>query len=222
LFQSIGMQLSVEGYQAEAVSRGANLDTLDTPLNDAAWLKEQFGRIRAIGPYAGKRRAIEEIIERANPGAGSFYDKLGDLSSRPHLVPGLGPLRDPEFRASALLGHGYPEWSGAAVPVAWKCWGESLYDAPLEMHYSDLDPSAQYRIRVVYSGEPDAKIRLDCNGSQQVHPLIAKPMFPRPLEFDIPAEAARTGELTLAWHGEMGRGGSGRGCQVAEVWLIKK
>jgi hypothetical protein len=223
LFQSIHMQLAVERYQAEAVSRAANLDTLDAPLNDARWLKDQFARIRALTSYAERRRAIEEIIDHTNPGPGGFYDKLGDLSCQRHLVPGVGPLMDPEFRASALVGHGYPEWSGAAIPVGWKCWAESLYDAPLQMHYSNLDTSAQYKIRVVYSGDAQGvKIRLDCNGNQQVHPLIEKPWPPRPLEFDIPVEATRTGELTLIWHGEMGLGGNGRGCQVAEVWLMKK
>ncbi len=222
LFQSIHMQLAVERYRAEAVSRAANLDTLDAPLSDAPWLKGQFGKIRALTSYAERRRAIEAIIKRTNPGPGGFYDSLGDLSRRRHLVSGAGPLQDPEFRASALVGHGYPEWSGAAVPLAWKCWAESRYEAPLEMHYSNLDPSAQYKIRVVYSGEPGSKIRLDCNGGLQVHPLMPKPWPPKPLEFDIPVAATRTGELTLTWHGEMGRGGNGRGCQVAEVWLMKK
>ncbi|HEY6271569.1 MAG TPA: hypothetical protein VIX19_06185 [Terriglobales bacterium] len=222
LFQSIHMQLAVELYQAESVSRGANLDTLDAPLNDARWLKEQFTKIRPLTSYAERRRAIEEIIERTSPGPGGFYDNLGDLSRQRHLVPGAGALRDPEFRASALVGHGYPEWSGAAVPLAWKCWAESLYDAPLEMHYSDLDANAQYRIRVVYSGDESRMIRLDCNGNQQVHPVMAKPWPPKPLEFDIPTEATRTGELTLIWHQELGRGGNGRGCQVAEVWLMKR
>lgn len=222
LFQSIHMQLAVERYHAEAVSRAANLDTLDAPLNDAPWLKEQFARIRALTSYTEWRRAIEEILDRTNPGAGGFYDKLGDLSCRRHLVSGVGALKDPEFRASALLGHGYPEWSGAAVPVAWKCWAESLYDAPLEIRYSDLDHRASYKVRVVYSGDAGAWIRLDCNGDRQVHPLIAKPWPPRPSEFDIPVEATRTGELTLIWQRKSGLGGNGRGCQVAEVWLMKK
>jgi hypothetical protein len=223
LFQSIHMQLAVERYQAEAVSRAANLDTLDAPLNDAAWLKDQFRRIHALDSYAEKRRAISEIIERTNPGPGGFYDNLGELSRQRHLVPGVGPLKDPEFRASALVGHGYPEWSGAAVPLAWKRWAESLYDAPLEMRYSDLDPNARYKIRVVYSGdESRVKIRLDCNANGQVHPPIPKPWPPRPLEFDVPVEATGTGGLTLIWHQERGRGGNGRGCQVAEVWLMKK
>jgi hypothetical protein len=44
----------------------------------------------------------------------------------------------------------------------------------------------------------------------------------RPLEFDVPGEATATGELTLSWSREPGLGGNGRGCQVSEVWLIRK
>src|SRR5262249_21909569 len=40
LFQSISAQLSVERYQAIAVERGANLDSIDTSFNNAGWLKK--------------------------------------------------------------------------------------------------------------------------------------------------------------------------------------
>jgi hypothetical protein len=43
----------------------------------------------------------------------------------------------------------------------------------------------------------------------------------QPIEFDIPAEATSGGKLTLTWHSNPERGGPGRGCQIAEVWLIK-
>jgi hypothetical protein len=42
------------------------------------------------------------------------------------------------------------------------------------------------------------------------------------MEFDIPAAATQDGELRLKWYRTPGLGGSGRGCQVAEVWLIRK
>src|SRR6185503_7762750 len=48
LFQSIRMQLSVPRYKAIAVRRGANLDLIDYPLNNAPWMREQFQRIRAL------------------------------------------------------------------------------------------------------------------------------------------------------------------------------
>jgi hypothetical protein len=57
--------------------------------------------------------------------------------------------------------------------------------------------------------------------SLEVHPLMVKPSPVRPLEFDLPAGAIRNGELTLAWYGEPGLGGNGRGCQVSEVWLVR-
>ncbi len=221
LFQSIHMQLAVERYQAEAVTRAANLDTLDVPLNNAMWLKQQFAEIRKLTSYDARYQAIQAILHRTDPGPGGFYDNLGDLAHQPHLVRGLGFKRDPEFRHSSTVGRSYPRWSRRPVPMAWKCWAGSLFDAPLKMQYPDLDPDAQYKIRVVYSGDR-SKIRLDCNGGFEIHPLLKKPWPIKPLEFNIPAAATRGGNLTLVWHRELGLGHNGRGCQVAEVWLIKK
>jgi hypothetical protein len=90
------------------------------------------------------------------------------------------------------------------------------------MRYTGLDRTAQYRIRAVYAGDsPGRKIRLMA-GNLEVHPLMLKPQPVRPVEFDIPRAATSGGELNLSWYGEAGLGGNGRGCQVAEVWLIKK
>jgi hypothetical protein len=222
LFQSIHMQLAVELYQGEAVVRAANLDTLDAPLNDAPWMRQQFAEIRNLPSYDAQYKAILELANRTDPGPGGFYDNVGDLARQPHLVLGLGAKRDPEFRHSALLGRGYPWWPKLSALLAWWSFGETMFDGPLEMHYDHLDRSAQYKVRVVYSGYPNSKVGLDCNRNYPVHPLMAKPWPPRPLEFDIPREATETGALTLIWHRELGLGGDGRGCEVAEVWLIKK
>lgn len=223
LYQSIRMQLAVEGYQAEAVTRAANLDTLDAPLRDGPWLRKRFAEIRQLPSTAEQINAMEAIIDRTNPGPGGFYDSLGDLQCQPHLVRGVGAIQDPEFRATSLAGSTYPDWSGVAVPVAWKRWASSLFDAPLQMVYSDLDPSAQYRLRVVYAGDtPDLKIRLVAGDNIEIHPLMAKPAPIRPVEFDIPRQATAKGYLTLSWYRELGLGGNGRGCQVSEVWLMRK
>jgi hypothetical protein len=91
------------------------------------------------------------------------------------------------------------------------------------MRYSGLDPSAQYRIRIVYAGDSlGRRIRLAAGGGIEIHPLMVKPQPVRPVEFDIPRAATAQGELDLAWYGEAGLGGNGRGCEVSEVWLIKK
>ena len=76
---------------------------------------------------------------------------------------------------------------------------------------------------MIYTGDMfQVKVRLTANDSIEVHPFLAKSRDMTPVEFDIPPEATRDGTLNLTWDAEPGRGGNGRGCQVAEVWLIKK
>jgi hypothetical protein len=199
LFQSIGMQLSVSRYKAIGVDRGATLDTLDVPLNNRLWLEARFAEART------DTAAIDRILNWTDPGPGGFYDDLGDPLRQPHLV-----------RGSASLEY-HSHW-----PKSWWTYAESFYDEPLQMRYTGLDPATQYRIRVAYAGDsPGRKIRLMA-GALEVHPLMLKPQPVRPVEFDIPRAATAQGTLDLAWYREAGLGGNGRGCEVAEVWLIKK
>ena len=102
---------------------------------------------------------------------------------------------------------------------------ETFWDTPLRMRYSGLHPSAQYRVRVVYTGDafgPAAPVRLVANDEYEVHPPMTKPSPVAPVEFDIPRDATRGGELTLTFTGPQGLGGAGRATQVAEVWLLRK
>jgi hypothetical protein len=227
LFRSIRMQLSVEKYQAIGVDRGANLDTMDYPLNNRFWLKEKLANIRKIPSEPDRLKAIDEIVSWTNPGPGGFYDDLGNVAAQPHLVRGLPYEKDPAFLASPHAG--FEEGVEAddkhqgALRYSWLNHAESLNDAPLTVHYDNLDAGARYKIRVIYGGDSlKKKIRLMAGDSVEIHPLIAKPWPIRSLEFDIPAKAIVRGELTLNWFREAGLGGNGRGCQVSEIWLIKK
>jgi hypothetical protein len=223
LLQSIQMQLAVDRYRGEAVNRASNLETLETPVTDVAWLRAQVQSIKRLGSANEQVTAIRQLLARTDPGPDGFYDEPGNPSNRPHVLLGLGSEQDPEFRASVLTGFSYPDRFGSATPMAWKRWGEALFDAPLRMQYKDLDPQVQYRVRVVYSSEGRrSKIRLMANGTQEIHPFIDRPLPQKPLEFDIPPEVTATGELTLAWTRELGLGGNGRGAQVCEIWLMRK
>ena len=107
--------------------------------------------------------------------------------------------------------------------MAWKNWAESLFDEALRMSYPELDPKSDYRLRVVYSGDAHKiQIRLVANENHEIHPLLTKPWPPKPLEFDLPRELTSKGQLTLSWTREQGLGANGRGCQVSEVWVIRK
>jgi hypothetical protein len=223
LFQSIHMQLAVNRYRGEAVERAANLETLETPISDIGWLRAQIVEISKLPSANEQVAAIKKVLERTDPGPDGFYDELGNLSNRPHLVLGVGSEQDPELRASVLTGFNYPDRLGDRAPMAWKCWAGSLYDAPLQMRYTDLDPAAQYRIRIVYNGgSRRIRVKLMANEKYEVHPLMERPSPQRPVEFDLPREATATGELNLAWTREQGLGGNGRGCEVCEVWVMRK
>jgi hypothetical protein len=105
--------------------------------------------------------------------------------------------------------------------MSWISYAESLYDAPLRLHYTGLDPKRRYRIVATYAGEDYwLPMRLVANGSIELHPPLDRPTNPMTVERDIPHAATRGGILDLAWTRPPGMGGSGRGHQVAETWLI--
>ncbi len=218
LFQSIRMQLSVPLYKAISVDRGANLDTLDAPLNSRSWLRSQFTEIRKLPDEKQRLDAIAGIVRWDDPGPGGYYDDLGNEEAQPHLVPGLPYREDPAFFRSPVTGFACrPGWR-----LSWCRHADALFDNSLRMRYTQLDPQARYKVRVVYGGSLGYQVRLVADDKFEIHALMPKPNPVRPVEFEIPAEATKDGELTLSWTSTPGRGGAGRGPQVAEVWLIKQ
>jgi hypothetical protein len=222
LFQSIRMQLSVPRYQAIAVGRGANLDLIDHPLNNGPWLRAKFSEIRAMGNEPDRLKAIDAILNWTNPGAGGFYDDLGDPMNQPHLVRNVSFDKDPAFLRGAMTSFtARPPFT----PLRMSTWTEAqtLNDQPMEMQYHGLDRTAQYRVRIIYSGDnTPVPVRLAANDRYVIHAMKPKPTDLQPVEFDIPIEATRDGDLKLTWTKPAGMGGNGRGVQVAEVWLIRK
>lgn len=241
LYQSIGMQLSADRYRAIAVSRGANLDTVDFPLNSRFWLKKQFAELRKREKELDRLAGIDAIVNRTNPGPGGFYDDLGNVTSQPHLVEtGPGYDRDPgRFRS---VGFGYAGFGGGFVgrssvdairvdgparfletPTSFWDWAETRYETPLTMHYEQLDPQAHYKLRVMYVVHNSAlRVRLVANETMEVHPWLQIPNPMRPVDFDVPDLAVETGSLTLRWFNEPGGGGFDSAVQIAEVFLLRR
>jgi hypothetical protein len=221
LFQSVRMQLSVPRYQAIAVGRGANLDLIDYPLNDAPWLRARFAEIRAASSEAQMLTQIDAIVNYTNPGPGGFYDDLGDPLNSPHLVRTVTFEQDPAFLTGPMTYFG----GSPATPgkrISWWTEAQTLNDQPMHMKYAGLDPGARYRVRIVYGGDSERRpVKLVANGAFEIHPMMPRPFDYKPLEFDIPREATREGRLTLTFSKQPGLGGNGRGVQVSEVWLMR-
>lgn len=224
LFQSIRMQLSVDKYHAIATIRGANLDLVDSPLNNRFWLEDQFARIEKIEGEEARIREILSLTDWENPGPGGFYDDLGNPENQSHVVASHNYAKDPNSFHSPFAGlpGGYSLEMERIVKwrTSWKTYMQTIYGLPLEMRYENLDPDARYQVKVTYI--EDEKIRLTAGNGLLVHDYLLPAVNPAPVVFDVPAEAVRNGSLSLRWNIDPNGMGPGRGCSVAEVWLIRK
>ena len=138
---------------------------------------------------------------------------------------GPGFEQDPAYYRSSLVGFGIRGLGGAMLqyPRSWWDDAETLYDSRSKWSIPALDPTAQYKIRVVYAGDSvRPKIRLTANDGIEIHPLLARPVPFHPLEFDIPREATAQGDAPPEVVSRNRPGRRGPGLQIAEVWLIRK
>ena len=209
LWQGARLQLSVKLYGATTIERGANLDRVDVDLNDRAWIEAQLAT-----------RTPAALADHARAREGALYDDLGDPDNEPHLVRGSNPATDPLRLAGTVDGIA-DRTPNQGWRMSWISYAESLYDAPLRLHYAGLDPQRRYRLVATYAGEDYwLPMRLVANGSIELHPPLDRKTNPMTVDIEIPAAATRGGTLDLAWTRPVGMGGSGRGHQVAETWLI--
>ena len=220
LFHDWGLQLSVKLYHAENWERGANLDRVDTSLTDAPWLERSMTAALQQPTDPARVAALNALTDWQHPNPNIHYDDLGDPTHEPHLVRGLGWPADPELYATAIDGI-----ADRTLDDGWRLsqltYAETLYETPLQLQYTHLDPHTHYTVRITYAGEDYAlPLSLTANHRIEIHPARLRHSNPETVEFPIPGAATSTGNLTLTWLGPAGSGGSGRGRQVAEVWLI--
>ena len=228
LFKRIGSQTSVNKHKAHS-GRGDFMDYIDIPLNDAVWLMWNFEKIRNLPDETEKLSAINQLLNRTNPGPGGFYENFGDNDRTPQLANYPVWSDDPGSLSSPRISFGVglqgEEWihtveakgfDGRATPLAWMNQITTLYDTPLTLVYNDLDPSVQYALKVAYTGRFRAKIQLTADNVHKLHELFKTGIKPI-MTFDIPLDATKDGQLKLTWTCGEGE----RGAQVAEVWLVK-
>ena len=189
---------------------------------------------------------LERVANWENPGPGSFYDDLGYKWKATHLVKQKTQWEDPGSIESPREGHTLT--LGGPDRLSWLDFGEALCGTPIVMQYNDLDPNARYRVMVTYLGRYNATVRLTADDQYLIHgsyghtregvrytigrdgpAVLPMPVAEEgeetvaelppvtPLEFVIPPAATADGKLELRWDRD-----TGRGIQIAEVWLLKQ
>jgi len=249
LYKSIGAQLDVANYHATSDERGAVLDFLDTPLNNKAWLLDEMnaiieGRFTASMPesYNGaviRLARIDRVVHWEDPGPGGYYDDLGCTWKQPNLIRPKSMWEDPGGITTPR--EAYTRKIGTNHRLSWSDTIDGLFSTPIILQYENLDTKASYRIRVTYLGRYQATVKLVADNIYEIHGAYGNTLdgvrytpgyrdnaavlnptednqhpVIMPLEFVIPREATLDGKLTLQWERQ-----TGRGIQIAEVWLIK-
>lgn len=213
LHETIGMQLDVARYKARNSERGAVLEFLDQPLNNQRWLEAELARVAALPTADEKVAAARAIAAWESPVPGTIYDDLGNGRKQPHLVRQLPYEEDPGFVASPQ--EEFSKEGEQPARLSWLDQAQTLFGTPLKMHYDGLDPNAAYTLRVTYAGRFRATMKLTADGTHVVHDALAQPDPIAPVDFELPQALTADGALDLQWDLV-----DGRGCQVAEVWLI--
>jgi hypothetical protein len=248
LLKSIGYQLSAkEPYLARNSERGAMLDWLDQPVNNRPWLEQRFAAILAMENADAQLAAIDEILNWENPGPGGFYDDLGNVGQYEHVVYQQTWEEDPSGCHTARVEFPYYKADQATIResasqaqaenmvfkeeraknapatqgrqelrMSWQSQISTLYGTPLKMRYEGLDPKAQYTLKVTYTGRFKPSMTLTLNDEFSIHGPVPQPDPIWPVSYYLPREATKGGTLDVEWNLV-----DGRGCVVAEVWLIK-
>jgi len=202
LFNTIGLQTSVEKYNAYSLNRGAILDYLDMPMNNRLWLEDKFATIEKLSSEEEKIKQLDIIRNWENPGEGSFYDDLGTLDRSTHLVRGEGLNTDPLMARNPNPGFWYWEEGFNRLRLS------SLVsmDRPIAVVYEDIDTNANYDVRVTGYRVDEIQI----NG-EWVAPYLFSDKKGAIVAYHVPEKAIKSGKITLNWGDP----------ELTEVWLIK-
>lgn len=206
LFESVGLQTSVEKYHASGAERGAVLDFIDNPLNNRWWLEDEFKRVRAMAGEGEKVQRLLELARWEKPGEGSFYDDAGNIRKSPHVLYCDGEDCGPLFW-----------WWDNGKSRARLSWQVTMW--PRAMVYEGLDPRARYLVKTTGYGQ--ALLRVD---GERVAPAVDGKEMAEYKEFPVPQSALADGKLVLTWDRATGEEHLNwrRHSRLAEVWLLKR
>jgi len=217
LFKSIGLQTSVAKYHASGPERGAVLDFLHYPLNNRWWLEDELAKVMAMQDEDARVARLETLARWEDPGAGSFYDDIGNVAKSPHEVRNerlARPILDMDHMALP----GVMWWVGDNPNArARQSWFTGM-DWPEALRYAGLDPGADYVVRT--TGYGDCFLR--ANGTRLVPAVYGKGLGDIK-EFPVPRGMYRDGMLTLTFDATFEPDLNWRvQSRLTEVWLVNK
>jgi hypothetical protein len=203
LFKSIGMQTSVPKYQASGAERGAIVDFIDYPLNNRWWLEDEFKKIKKLPTEKEQLDRLNIIAKWENPGPGSYYDNISDLSKGPRVKTRTEDATDVLWADNGL---------------SRRRLSTQLFQNFPKLEYVDLDPNAMYRIRI--SGYGEALLRVD---GERIAPTLYNKGMEEFKEFQLSPKYVSDGKITVTFdEPEESNLNWRQHSKVFDIWLLKK
>ncbi len=203
LFQSIGLQTSVPKYHASGYERGCILDFVDYPLNNRWWLEDEFKKIGSMPTEKEKLARLKVIRTWSNPGPGSFYDNISNISQSPHVQTSSYDATDVAW------------WDNG---VSRKRLSTQLFQNNPKLVYEDLDPNARYIIRVC--GYGDALIRVD---GERLEPSLYDKELEGFKEFHLARKYICDGKIEITFdEPEESQLNWRKHSKVSDVWVLRQ
>jgi hypothetical protein len=213
LFRSIALQTSVPRYKASAAERGCFLDFVDHPLNSRWWLEDEFAAVRKMPSEPERLARLKLLRTWEHPGAGSFYDEVGNPAKSRHVIVGdvttLGRITSRTPIPEVLW---WEEGRSRKRP-AWMV----VMDWPIGMRYTHLDPDAEYTIRTTGNGT----CLLSING-ERVRPTVDPRGVGEFKEFPVPKHLIKDGTIHLTFERPVENVNWRYQSRLSELWLLKR
>lgn len=217
LFEKIGLQTSVPKYQGSNSQRGCVMDFVEYPLNDRWWLEDQFEQITRLSERSAQLKQIDVICNWENPGAGGYYDVIGDVGRSPHmrkLFNGGEAIRNerdfpiPEQR-----------WMGEkrrGLRFAWHTYHDRM---PAGITYTDLDPASEYTVKLF--SQRSSPLLIDGSPAELIRKGETYDQVTEQ-EFRVPQEAVQDGRVVLSWKKlDQSRLNWRQHHYVTDIWLMR-
>ena len=202
LFKSIGMQTSVPKYQASGAERGAILDFIDYPLNNRWWMEDEFKKIKKLTSEKEQFERLDIIAKWENPGPGSYYDNISDLSKGPRVKTRTEDATDVLWADNGL---------------SRRRLSTQLFQNFPKLEYADLDPNAMYTIRI--SGYGEALLRVD---GERIEPTLYNKGMEEFKEFQLSPKYVKDGKLSVTFdEPEESKLNWRQHSKVFDIWLLK-
>jgi hypothetical protein len=202
LFKSIGMQTSVPKYQASGAERGAILDFIDYPLNNRWWMEDEFKKIKKLSAEKEQLERLDIIAKWENPGPGSYYDNISDLSKGPRVKTRTEDATDVLWADNGL---------------SRRRLSTQLFQNFPKLDYADLDPNAMYTIRI--SGYGEALLRVD---GERIEPTLYNKGMEEFKEFQLSPKYVKDGKLSVTFdEPEESKLNWRQHSKVFDIWLLK-